>query len=278
MNRHALIYLFSFLLLTAGGCAEDLPPSRPEAVLEGWIDSDGFPVVLFTSSVAPSSDGGTLADVMIRWGKVTISDGENTVIMTGGPSDRYMPPFRYYTFDMRGIPGHTYTITAEYNDLHATATCTMPSPTPIDRLEIKPVEGSDSLRAATIHFTAPEDCPAYYCVRVRDLSKPSRPMPAMMGIAKAAEPGAMMQLPVFHSKTHLSDDPFVPQLKQGERLRVELCRITKDVYEFWRIYDDAVMFGGSQFVGGHESLPSNVEGGLGVWSAQGTSSVDIEVE
>lgn len=72
--------------------------------------------------------------------------------------------------------------------------------------------------------------------------------------------------------------PFIPQLIKGEKWEVKLCRISKDVYEFWKEYDNAVMFGGSQFVNASQSLSGNIIGGYGVWSVQGVSSEIIEVE
>ncbi len=130
MNAIKLIFITLALFPLIAGCAVEESPEVPVVpVIEGWIDSDGYPVVMFTASIIPDEAGVPLADKMLRWAKVTISDGENTVVMTGGPSDKYFPPFRYYTFDIKGKPGATYRIVADYKDLHAEAICTMPQPT-----------------------------------------------------------------------------------------------------------------------------------------------------
>lgn len=45
-----------------------------------------------------------------------------------------------------------------------------------------------------------------------------------------------------------------------------------------RAYDNASLVDGSIFVGSPGSLPSNVEGGYGVWSAQGVATRTVTVE
>lgn len=267
------------LWLVAVACEAVAPEPADECpVVEGWINSDGYPVVIFTSSLSPDNAGSALADKIIRWGTVTISDGSRTVVMTGGMSDEYFPPYRYYTFDMKGEPGKTYRIVAEYENLHAEAECRMPIPTPIDGIELSPIAGNDTLRSAVLRFTAPNDCPAYYCITVRDLDRGRRPLPAMMGTVIAERPHERLDVPVFNPKNVLDTVSFVPQLAVGQRLVVSLCRVTSEVYTFWNDYNNMTMFGGSQFLSGSTELRGNIAGGYGVWSAQGVSSVAVEVE
>ena len=266
------------LLTAAAGCTEsDEGPVAPKPVIEGWIDSDGHPTVLFTLSLKPDENG-YIADKMVRWGKVTVSDGEKSVVLTGTPDDRYFPPYRYYSMNICGEPGKTYTIVADNGEgLTATASCLMPCPTPIDRIEVEPTE-VDTLRAATLVFTAPDDCPAYYYVSIRDLKDLGRPKPGLLGTAEALKPGAEVRVPVMHSKSHLSNKGYVPQLIRGERLEVRLNRVSREVYDFWRAYSDLVLFGDSEFVTSNAPMPTNVEGGYGIWSAQGSAMQILEVK
>lgn len=268
----------SILLLAAFACGEDPVSAKPAPVIEGWINSDGYPVVMFTASFVTDDYGKPIADKMIRWGKVTISDGETTAILTGGLDKEYFPPYRYYTFDIKGVPGRTYRIVADYEDLHAEAECTMPFPTSIDSIAVRSIQGNDSLRSATLHFTAPADCPAYFCVTLRDLDPRGRPLPAMMGCVRADVPGVHMELPLLRPKNSLDTVPFIPQFTIGQRYDVTLCRVSPEVYEFWDGYNNLTIFGGSQFVSASSSLKGNIRGGFGVWSAQGASTRLLEVK
>lgn len=259
-------------------CVEYESQQRVLPVIEGWIDTDGYPVLQFTSSIVPTQDEISLSDKMIQWGNITISNGDTSVIMTGGPSSKLFPPYRYYTYAFTGEPGHSYEITAEYESFKAHAVCTMPYPTNIKSIEFEPIEGNDSLRSATMTFIAPEDCPAYYGVTIQKAERGERPYPAMLSTVAALTPGEEIRLPVLNPKNKLSglDTDFVPQLKVGQEVVITLCRLTPEVYNFWSEYDNVTLFEGSQFVN-VESLQGNIEGGYGIWSARGTTSKYIRV-
>ena len=259
-------------------CLDTTEMETEKAVIDGWIDSDGYPTVVFTSSIVPGEDNLNLSDKIIRWGKVTVSDGDQTIILTGTPDKNLFPPYKYITYQMKGKPGKTYTITADYKDLHAEAVCEMPLPVDISSITFNSIEGNDSLRAAELNFISPPDIPAYFYITMRNLGERDRFYPTMLGTYIASEPLKETSIPLFKPKNHLYQEPFIPQLKIGEKLEINLCRITKEVYEFWNSYDNAVMFGGSQFIDASQSISGNIKGGYGVWSAQGVSSVVVEVE
>lgn len=269
-----LIYL---LLLAVGltSCEEAPPLPSPKAVIEGTFSSDGYPTVLFSSSVTPGVDG-SLQDALINWGKVTISDGEREVILSGRVDDTYLPPFRYYTFDMKGEPGKTYTVKADYMDLHAESTMRMPYPTAIDSLTFAPTD-EPGLLAATLHFTSPDDTPAYYYLTLQEDEKGGRPAPCMLGTLAALEPRRACAIPVMRPKVKIDSVDYIAHLPVGEKMTVYLNRVEKPVYDFWKAYDNMLMFGASPFISANESLPTNVTGGFGVWSPQGAAGLSFTV-
>lgn len=272
-------YAFALIpIMLLGGCSANEPTPTPLPVIEGWIDSGRHPVVMFTSAIVPDAEGGELVDKMIRWGKVTISDGENEVIMTGAGSDEFFPPYRYFTADMTGRPGRTYTITAEYGGMRASASCFMYEPPHIDEITFTPDSDSDTLRSATVHFTAPDDVPAYYYLTISDRPSAVRGVPTLLGCKEVTEAGVPVTIPLLNSKQSHKGEQFVAQLSVGQKAIVSLHRVTKEVYEFWRAYDDAVMFSENILLGSNFSLPTNIKGGLGVFSARATDSKFITVQ
>lgn len=265
------------LLAACSGSEEPYLPDMP--VIEAWIDSDGHPTVLFTSAIIPDGDGGALADRMIRWGKVTISDGEREIIMTGTRDNKYFPPYRYFSYDIFGQPGKNYIVTATYRELTASATCYMYEPTRIDDITFMPLEDNDSLRSTTLHFRAPQDLPAYYYLTIREAGKSSVSQPALLGCKEVVEAAdTRVAIPVFDSKQTRKGEPFVAQLRIGHTYVVSLHRVPKRVYDFWRAYDDALMFGENLMLGASGSLPGNVSGGFGIFGARGTDSRTFTVE
>lgn len=268
----AALLLMSATVAMPGCSDEPEEPSPDLAVIEGWIDTDKSPVVLFTSSMSPSGESEDLTEMMIRWGKVTISDGEQTLIMTGGRSDLYFPPYRYYTHSMKGKTGREYSITVDFMKLHATAKSKMPEPTPISEITMEPVAGNDSLVSATLWFEAPADVPAYYTLLIQELDKSSAPLHGMLGTAMATKAGERYGIPVLHAKqSYIFTDHFVAHPVRGERLLVTLARVDSITFEFWRSYDDIISFGNNPIVSPAADLPTNVSGGLGIFSARAIS-------
>lgn len=274
MKRTFPILTIPLVFLAA--CGEAPPAAEPKAVIEGVISSGDYPVVLFSSSVVPG-EAGSLKDAVVNWGKVTISDGEREVVMTGAPDSRYIPPFRYTTLEMRGEPGKTYTVTATFRNLKARAVGRIPFPTAIDSVTVAPTD-VDSLKAATLYFTSPEDVPAYYYLTLRRPGGDSRPSPGMMGTIKVDLPGKSYSLPVLRPRVRLDSVKYQSQLIVGEEWIVSLNRVDRPVYEFWKAYDNMILFSSSPFLSSSESLPSNIEGGYGVWSPQGSDSFLFRVE
>ena len=278
----AVVALAVAAVAATGACSDNTidDVSEPvKLVVEGYIDSGGFPVVLLTASVSPAEGDVSIADKMIRWGKVTISDGDTTIIMTGSPNRKYFPPYTYRTFMMRGVPGRTYSIIAAYDYLQVSAAVTMPEPPVIDSIIVADIAGSDSLHTATLCFTAADAVPAYYHVSTQVIGVDSVFLPAMLGCYKATVPSEKVKMAIYRGKSSLYvNENYVPQLPRYSDVKVRLERVTEQVYDFWSAFDDASMFGGSQFVTVDTSLPSNIVGGYGVWSAQGAATRGIPRE
>ncbi len=258
-------------------CGDDAPESLPvpKPVIEGWIDSDGYPRVIFTLAFTAGEENITIADKMIRWGRVTISDGDRTVVMTGGPDNDLFPPYSYYTYEMKGEPGRTYTITAGYRGVYATAVCRMPQPPEVTELRQIPIEGNDTLRAVSVSIVNNSDETAYYHVATRVIPFERRFLPSVMGCVEAA-PGQTVELPVLRGKTSVTPGDFVPQLPSKRLVMLRVEHVTREVFLFWQAFNESTMFGGSQFVGHNTSLPGNIDRGFGVWSAQGSVILRIE--
>ena len=276
-------YLYFTLVFLTGvffcSCEEDEPAgisATGPLVIEGHIDSEGYTEVVFTSSIVPEGNSGTLDNSMIRWGKVTVSDGIKTIVLTGGPQSDYMPPYLYYGYGLYGTPGRTYTLEAEYDGKKVNAQCTMPTPTPIDRLECVS-SGTAGLYSVMIHFTAPDDCPAYYHISTMLIGEEGHYYPSVLGTVCAETPGTHIEMPAYRGKHFGNSQSFTPLWHEGDMVGVCLARVSKEVYEFWTAYNNEVLFGGSQFVGVSESLPGNIVNGYGVWSARGVSHSAIEI-
>ena len=109
MKKHLAL----IALILAAACTPSWQPEGEERlVVEGWIDAGGFPIVMVTTSVPTSTEYQNIDDQknhLARHAKITVSDGENSVILTGMDNKKYFPPYIYTTADMRGVAGKSYT-------------------------------------------------------------------------------------------------------------------------------------------------------------------------
>ncbi len=252
-------------------CDNTTSPSAPSLVIDGWIDSDGYPVVVLTRTISPGDSKKTpVADCLVRWGKVTVSDGEREVVLTGSSNENYFPPYIYRSYEMKGEPGRTYSVTASYDGMTASSSCKMPSRPRITGIVTRKVQDSDSLCELTLNFV-PAAGERFYHIVTRPYGSRGRMLPSFMGAVKADVGADTVSVPVYAPKTDTSPDDFSPYFKTGDIIEVALCTITPEVYDFWLGYDDEVAFGGNQFVTSAGNLQSNVMNGYGVWSARGVA-------
>lgn len=263
-------------LLFLMSCDEDVSYDAPQAVIEGYISQGGYPTVLFSSTIVPGK-GGELKDALINWGKVTISDGEREVVLTGSPDKNYLPPFRYHTLDMVGECGKTYTIHAKFNELEAWASCSIPYPTEIDEITLSRTD-IDTLWSSTLTFTSPSDVPSFYYVSMRKLERNTHHSPAMISTLRADLPNHKYSIPLLRPRIKTDSTDYISQFISGEEWEISLNRVEEQVYTFWKAYNNMILFGNSPFLSSSESLPSNIMGGYGVWSPQASSTSKIKIE
>ena len=124
-----LIIILLALIIAAGCSFPDMYDYEPQIVVEGWIEDGGYPVVIVTSTVPVTGDyryWDEMQDHIIRWAKVTVSDGEKDVVLTGKMDNDYFPPYVYTTSRLKGESGKTYTLTVEYSKRTVTARTTIP--------------------------------------------------------------------------------------------------------------------------------------------------------
>ena len=130
MNR----YLYLLIILIAFFSCKDnymVESEGEKLVVEGWIADGGYPVVMLMTSAEVEMKTRDIKDLYEHigsWGRVVVSDGEKSVILTGMYDTDYYPPYVYTTTDIKGVAGKTYTLDVVYNKHHAMAVTTICGP------------------------------------------------------------------------------------------------------------------------------------------------------
>lgn len=276
MKRLLYILLAAMLM---SGCSEE-PPKPMSMVLEGWIDADGHPTVMIHKSYilanAPDSIQSLeqiMEELLIPFGRVAISDGEQEVVLTGRLDTSYLPPYTYSSVYMIGEEGKTYTVTATYREFKATATTTIPPKAKLDSLSIRASElGMVNVYAYMSHIDSINE--SYYALFARQYGqKQYKLCPFGVFTSRDATHGILKMSvynPILKSEGIQGiANYFQPTDSADYQLKV--ARIDYPSFQFWKAFNEMSITQGLFFVPVYKNLPSNVEGGIGIFSGLGSS-------
>jgi len=278
MKRNRLIPLSIILSATVAFAAcVSSEPASPALVVEGYIADGDYPVVCLMQTVSPDRQM-SFADMVVRWGKVSLSDGDTEVLLTGGPDNSFFPPFTYNSYDIMGRHGKAYLLKAEYQGKTVTASTVIPDTMAIDSITSSPAGHDGQRRQLMLHITPKGDGIGYYRILARVKDQHERLLPGFMGIAEDGGKPGHMSIAVNRPKTAMDSVDYLPTFLPGETVEVALCTMERQAYEFWLDYENAVAFSGSQFLAPATPLRSNVANGYGYFFGYGITRRIICVE
>ena len=261
----------SALLLSCSG--DYLPEQNDELVVEGWIEDNGFPVVILTKNINISNKYkslDSLSSCIVRWAKVTVSDGEKSVVLTGRYTKGYTPPYIYTTSHYRGEAGKTYQLTVEYGDFHATATTTIPNTQKIDELSVERCAQSDTLYQISLRYNDDEAEQNYYQIFTRVGGRDVRQyLAAYLGTIDNRVVKPKTKIPVYRGRDINTLD-YTPYYTINDTVAVKFAHIDRTSYNFWYDYTRNLTTAGNMFFATAASLRSNIIGGTGYWCGMGS--------
>lgn len=271
MYRFILALLLTCFCL---GCEEtEVKQVPPQLVVEGWIDSGGFPIVKLTTTVpvskqAQSTD--SLDRFLVRWAKVTVSDGTREVVLTGMPNRDYFPPYIYTTSEMRGEVGKTYTLKVDYQNFHAHAVTTIPKPVALSRISAEKIPLYPEWFKLRIDFKDDPATTDYYKVFVRLYGEKYDFHSTYFGTYNDRLLPIQASLLVENARQNVVN-PTATFFKHYEIVNIKFCHIDSVSYAFWKSFDDYQSEGRNPLFNSMQNIRSNIQGGLGYWCGYGAS-------
>ena len=262
------------MLSLLAACAEDYTPSDSPSklVVEGWIEDGGFPVVILTKTFPVNSEimrEEDLSDYMLRWAKVTVSDGEDSVVLTGKYDAGYFPPYIYTTSRLRGMAGKCYTLTVEYRDEKATAVTTIPQAPADCSFVIEKCASSDTLYQMTARFEDNPDEKNYYQFFTRVGSQTKQYLAAYLGSIDDEVIGSgVTEVPVYRGH-QLGRESYTPYYSIDDTVSVKFAQVDETSFRIWDNYTKTLSLSGNLFLPVYTTLPTNIIGGYGYWCGYG---------
>ncbi len=281
MRRKISILASSVILAAAAAAVSCTPghvPSEPEMVLEGWIDEGGHPVVMLHESINFTEDFNVIEDLveekLIYFGKVTVSDGENTVILTGRADTAYLPPYVYSSVRIMGESGKTYRLEAEYGDKKVSATTTIPPSVAFDSISVESLPEKPGFFRLTGYLTDRNAGSGHYVVFYRYKGE-KQYRNGLHGVASgiAADASGVLRVPIYKnmSGTSLVDNDSLSTrfFRLGDTLEVKIAAVDDVSYRFWESFSALTISSTIPFLPVNENIFTNVSGGKGYWCGYG---------
>ena len=275
------VLIILLLLTTFFGCSlPDMYDYDPQIVVEGWIEDGGYPVVIVTTSVPVTDEyreWTSLQDHIVRWAKVTVSDGENEQVLTGRLNKDYFPPYIYTTPRIVGKAGKTYTLTVEYSGRVVTAQTTIPEPVSLDWLKVVPSEnGNCSIRAGLKDNTSTKD---YYKFFTKVQGKDSVYTSSFMGLIDdrilSEEVSEIIVRGAFSPEFGSAESSvyYSPE----DCVMVKFCTLDHDSFCYWEDFEDILTLSRNPFFPVNKKVRSNVSSGYGYWAGYGATYYKVSI-
>ncbi len=275
-----LLFLFTLTLILSG-CYEELTTTNSDLVVEGWIEDDGFPVVSLTSTIPISNEYQSIDSIgnyVIKWAKVTVSDNDTTVILTGKIDQDYFPNYIYTTSWLRGHSGKSYKLTVDYNNFHATATTYIPKRVSIDSFSIKKCINSDTLYQINAFFKNPIRDNNFYKIFTKRLNKDRNYYSSLLGTFSDAALDTMPSIPILRSNSILTTEKYSPYFSLNDNVIIKFVQLDENSYEFWHDFESSISLSRNYFIPYVKNIHSNIIGALGYWCGYGANLYNINIK
>lgn len=279
MKKFLLTAIATLMFLPS--CVKDEDTAfTPELVVEGWIENDGFPVVLLGCTMPVSETSQDINDYIAKWAKVTISDGDTSIILTGGYDKNYLPPYKYTTYNMVGKVGKTYTITAEYKDLRATASTTIPEPVNIDSIRAIKCEDDTSYYIKAYFQDAAHEQSDYYVLFSKRQQDKIYLFPFMGAISDEYTQQPQIIADIFRGVDYYSQikREETQYFKQGDIVQIKIAHVDEPSYRFWKSYSNYKELSSNMFFPYSQNMATNIIGGKGYWCGYGATKRSIKIK
>lgn len=240
-------------------------------VVEGWIDEGAAPVVIVTHAVDLTADSVSFDDIVEKWGRVSVFDGDERYILTGHLNSDYTPSFVFTTSRLKGRQGHSYRllIETEHRQVEAVSSIT-PCPAITEVVPVS-VEGTDSLFKLRAFFDG-IDPDGYYKVFTKSDAHDTRYHGALLATFRGSDYDSQQGFEISRGKySGYSGEPFEYFFRRGDFVSVKLVSMEADIFDFWLVYDRQIFLSDNLFFSFTEDCPSNITDGRGYWAAYGAS-------
>ena len=294
MKATKIIYAVTILMLLSNSCETPisitLPYSQNVKVIEGWIENDQYPIVVVSNSMSYYStiDMETILSSVDTAAIVRISDdmGNTEQLqrkhtlehLFGALGLLQQNPLVYVGEQIKGIPGHTYTLYVESKGNIYTSQTTIPLNTvEIDSFALQTLF-NDTMATLRIYFTDPAqsyDCYRFF-LKLKDLDIVYSQIftgtfddLTFNGLTGSYEMlrSPMSNLSIPGMSQQQREDYYRSTFRPGDIIYIKSTLTDKATKEYWFPLQTDISMGMNPFLT-PGTYPTNIEGEniTGIWS------------
>ena len=267
------------LLIAVSACSTYESAESERLVVDGWIDADGYPVVMVSSTLQVNTEEISKRDLnqhIKNWARVSINDGEKEEVLIGKRDDRYFPPFIYTTSRMRGEVGKRYTLNVYSDGESVTAQTSIPGTAGLENIRAVKAKGADTLYDIVATLKGLPEDGTYYKVFVKVEGRDSIFMPSLFGNFDNSDINAEGTIKILPSTTQKwsNYDTF---FHSGDKVRIKFCSMDGMSYRYWCDYEEILTLARNPLFPVTRQICSNIDGGLGLWAGYGASFYTLTI-
>lgn len=282
--KHLSLISFFLSVVTLMSCHPEttiVPENyQNKLVIDGWIEQGDFPTVLlsYSSSYFSDIDSVKIRQLIETKAKVTVSDGEQSEVLTLKKDNRYFPPYIYKGTEFRGEVGKKYNLTIEIEGEKYTATTSIPKLAKLDKVWFQVSEGKDSLGYI---FAQVSDDPSesnYYRVFTQRINQDEKYIPVYFSaVGDQYFNGKNFTFSILRGPENLTDVKDDLYFKKGDTVRLKFCTIDRSHFDFWRTLERELYVVGNPFSSSGNEIKSNIDNkkALGVWGGYGVNYYEV---
>ena len=266
----------------ASGCDSKvrLPESIPQLVVEGWIEEGGSPVVIVTTTVPVTesiNDVSELEKHVVNWAKVTVSDGEEEIILTGQKNDSYFPPYIYTTAFMKGQAGKAYDLKVEYSGRTITASTTVPPHKNLEYIKVKKALDKEGRFYLTGGLNDDPSTKDYYKIFTKVIDKDKTYVSSFLGLTDddVLREG-INEIPINNGIGVIGQD-LDAYFTAEDQISVRFCTLDKEAWTYWNDFEEIQSLASNPIFPVTTNIRSNVKGGLGYWAGYGPAYYKVSI-
>ena len=259
-----------------------LPEDKDIIVVEGWIDDGGFPVVIVTRSlpVRLKADGimmDELSDYVEKWAKVTVSDGVNSVVLTGGKDSRYVPGYVYTTSYLRGEAGKSYTLTVETRGKSVRAVTTIPlNPPVVDSVVCRHLSSDTTVCEVMAYVRNNTSSREYFNSFYQEGADARQFLSSFLGVVDGGVADSVFTMPIIKGVSDYNKSDKTRYFANDTVVKLKISTMDDVSYEIWHSYEDNNRFRYMFMSASVREVASNIENGQGYWCGFNSFRLDFK--